>query len=113
MQIIGIGVDIVEIKRIKKLDAKKRLAEFFFLKDELEIMNRSKNKEQYLASRIACKEAVIKAFPGTLHYHDFKIYKKGKKLDVSFIDKKNIKYKVFLSTSHEFNHAISYAIMTL
>ena len=111
MKIIGIGTDIVEIERIKKLIQKKRAAEFFFLKDEISLMSKSRDKVQFMASRVSAKEAVIKAFPGRLNYHDFKILKIGKKSTVSFIQKKNKKYKVFLSIAHEFKYAISYAII--
>ena len=111
MRIVGVGTDIVEIQRIKKLGLKKRVAEFFFLKDEILDMNKSRDVAQFMASRIACKEAVIKAFPRKLEYHDFKISKIGNRLTVSFVDKKNKRYQVFLSMAHEFKYAISYAII--
>ena len=111
MRIVGIGTDIIEIERIKKLKAKKRFAEFFLLKDELNLMSKSRDQVQFIASYISAKEAVIKAFPGQLYYHDFKILKWIGKPIVSFTHQKNKKYKVFLSIAHEFKYAISYAII--
>lgn len=112
MKIVGIGTDIVELKRLSKTSDLKRVSEFFFTKDELSDMKKSQNKVEFTGSRIALKEAVIKAFPGKLHYHDFVIYKKGEKIEVKFTDQKNKKYKVFASISHEFKYAIAYVIMT-
>ena len=113
MSIIGIGTDIVEIERIKKAKFKKRTAEFFFLKEEIGAMNKSRDYRQFFASRLSAKEAVIKAFPSKLYYHDFKISNIGKKPTVTFLKKNSKKYKVFLSIAHEFKYAISYAIIAL
>jgi len=63
MSIFGIGLDIVEIDRVRKsLD---RLGDAFakkiLHKNELQIYLEHKNKERYLAKRFAAKEAFAKA----------------------------------------------------
>lgn len=113
MKIVGVGIDIVELKRIKNVKQKSRLAEFFFTKEELSDLKNSTNSVEFLGSRIALKEAIIKSSPNNLHYHDFILYKEKNKMKVRFVDKKYKKYKVFLSLTHEFKYAIGYAIMTL
>ena len=61
--IVGIGIDIVEIDRIKKLE-KKYKDQFYkkILSDE-EIIQLSKNRDKFsfIAGRFAVKEALIKA----------------------------------------------------
>lgn len=61
--VIGIGVDIIEIDRIK--DSVDRFGEHFlnkiYTKKELEYCLSKSNKYQHLAARFAAKEAVAKA----------------------------------------------------
>jgi holo-[acyl-carrier-protein] synthase len=113
MKILGIGTDIVEIKRLKEARYLERVASFLFTPKEMLVMEKSRNKVEFVASRLAAKESIIKAFPGTLHYHDFEIGKRGKKLTVDFTDLKHAKYHVFVSIAHEFTYAIGYAIVSL
>lgn len=63
--IIGIGVDILKISRMKLELAKKILSD-----EELSIFNQFKlesRKLEYLAGRFAAKEAIIKAIGHTTH----------------------------------------------
>ncbi len=61
--IIGIGIDIVDIKRFK--GAIERWGESFthrlFTEDELEYCLKKKRPEEHLAARFAAKEAFFKA----------------------------------------------------
>ncbi|HAJ60503.1 MAG TPA: holo-[acyl-carrier-protein] synthase [Cyanobacteria bacterium UBA8543] len=63
MNIIGHGIDIVEVSRIKKLI--KRSGEHFerrcFTAAERNAIGTDANRIQYLAGRFAAKEAVLKA----------------------------------------------------
>ncbi len=111
MNIVGIGTDIVDMNRLRDAKHLRRVADFLFVPSELTDMKRSKDKVQFVASRLALKESVIKAYPGTLHYHDIVISKKGKKLVVKLVPKKAAHYDVFASIAHEFNCAIGYAIL--
>jgi holo-[acyl-carrier protein] synthase len=60
MKIIGIGIDIVEVNRIKKIFSKKFM-EKFFSKEEIEYSLKSVNRYERLAARFSAKEAVVKA----------------------------------------------------
>ena len=61
--IIGTGVDIVEISRIKNAAKKwkKSFLEKIFTEKELEYSNEKTSSYQHLAARFAAKEAVVKA----------------------------------------------------
>jgi len=61
--IFGIGIDIIEIERIKKSVDKfgERFLNKIFTKTELEYSLSKKNKFQHLAARFAAKEAIAKA----------------------------------------------------
>lgn len=64
MNIIGIGTDIVDIRRIKKILAQtyaQRFVERILHHNELIIFNQHTQKSNYLAKRFAAKEAVSKA----------------------------------------------------
>ena len=64
--IYGIGVDIVEVDRIKKAVQKwgERFLKKIFSDFELSYCGRKKNMYQCLAARFAAKEAFIKALSG-------------------------------------------------
>lgn len=61
--IIGLGIDIIEIERIKQ--SVERFGDKFldriYTKTELEYCSSKQNKYQHLAARFAAKEAVYKA----------------------------------------------------
>lgn len=60
--IIGIGIDIIEHKRIKRIYNKygKQFLERYFCEDEIEYSLSKPDPIPYLAARFAVKEAVIK-----------------------------------------------------
>ena len=63
MDIFGIGIDIVEVERIKKIHQKygEKFARKILSNDELKNFLKDKNKIHFLAKRFAAKEAVGKA----------------------------------------------------
>lgn len=69
MKILGIGTDLVEIKRLERaLERYPRLAGRIFTGSELTEASDRARPGAYLAGRFAVKEAVVKAFalgPGT------------------------------------------------
>jgi holo-[acyl-carrier protein] synthase len=111
MNILGIGTDIVDIRRLTTSRSLAQIGRFFFVRQELRDMKKSSDQAQFLASRLAAKEAIIKAYPGVLHYHDVVLYKKAKKLQARLTRKKDAHLHVFVSIAHEFNYAIGYAIV--
>ena len=63
MNILGIGIDIVDLERINKIYLKygDKFAKKILNENELVIFNRSKNKSSFLGKRFAAKEAIGKA----------------------------------------------------
>ena len=125
MRIVGIGVDIIENKRIKNslknLNFKKRI----YSTKELAQSSLSKNKVGYFSKRFAAKEAFAKAlgtgFRSRLNFKDIEVlndkigkpyYIKTKKLD-QIINKKfkQKKYNLFLSISDESDYSVAFTIL--
>ena len=61
MKIIGVGTDIVKIKRIKKSLKKKNILKRLFNKEEILKCSKIKNSANCFAKRFAAKEAFSKA----------------------------------------------------
>ena len=62
--ILGIGIDIIEVKRVEKM-LEKRGESFLnrvFLPEEIEYCREKSYPAQHYAARLAVKEAVMKAF---------------------------------------------------
>ncbi len=60
--ILGIGIDLVEVDRIKRLINKyPKFLNRFFTKNEINYCNDKKNRYIHFAGRFAAKEAVIKS----------------------------------------------------
>lgn len=110
MQLLGVGVDIVELRRVADARYLDRVADFLFLPEELNVFRRSRDRVQFVASRLSAKEAVIKAFPGILRYHDFMIHTEATKPAVRFVDMAH-QYQVLLSITHEEKYAASVAAL--
>jgi holo-[acyl-carrier protein] synthase len=80
--IIGIGVDIVDVRRIERIIVRwqERFLRRVFTPNEIKYCNNKKNPAQRFATRFAAKEAIIKAlFPRGEHgtsYRDVEIAQK-------------------------------------
>ncbi len=61
--IYGIGVDVLEAERVRKVHARfgARFAERLLMPAELAQFERTKRPDRYLAMRFAAKEAIVKA----------------------------------------------------
>jgi holo-[acyl-carrier protein] synthase len=115
----GIGIDIIEIERIKK--AKERWNNKFlkriFRNEEIKYCNSSKLKYQHFAARFAAKEALIKALGETLNWKDIEVIKnerKSPKIKLhgkakKIMTEKGIK-KILLSLSHSKEYAVAQVI---
>ena len=121
--IIGTGIDIIEVSRIKR--ALEMWGEKFlnrvFTRRELSYANKKKFSHENLAARFACKESVLKAFGDTrigVRLKSIEILNdaKGKPEVIlhgeakEFADKKNLN-KIIVSMSHTNNYAVSNAIL--
>lgn len=63
METIGLGTDIVEVKRIAQFAQKPGALERIFSAEEIAYCQARKNQFEHLAVRFAAKEAVYKALP--------------------------------------------------
>ena len=125
MRILGIGVDIVQNKRIKNLIKNKIFINRTFGKKEIMISKKFFDKTNYFAKRFSAKEALTKAlgtgFRNNLNLKDIQIlnnklgkpyFLKTKKIDTIIFKKFKIrKYDLFLSISDEKDFSISFTIL--
>ena len=77
MKIIGVGVDIIENKRIKKSILNSKFINRMFTINEIKKSKSCKNKTAYFSKRFAAKEAFAKAlgtgFRNKLNFKDISI----------------------------------------
>ena len=108
MKILGIGVDIVENKRIQKLIKNPLFKKRIYSSNELKQSNAVNNKVAYFSKRFAAKEAFSKAigtgFRMNFNFKDIEVvndkmgkpyYVKNKKITKIFHKKFKIKKKLF------------------
>jgi len=64
--ILGLGVDLVEVGRVRALYARygRRFLERFYLPEEIAYLKTLTDPAPALAARFAAKEAFVKAYPG-------------------------------------------------
>jgi holo-[acyl-carrier protein] synthase len=116
MQILGIGTDIVEIKRIA--DVCRRSPRFelrVFTPAELDYARPKVGKFSHLAARFAAKEAVAKAFGRPFSWQDVEVYTEssgkpcirlhGRALEVAG------DARVMISVSHSASYATAVAVL--
>ena len=122
--IVGIGIDICEILRVKKLYEKYNYSFLKKILTEKEIDDFYARNESlsFLAGRFAAKESIVKAlgtgFTNGISFQDFTVFndKDGApKLDVlnnalRVKEAKNIN-QIHLSISHEKNYAVASVIL--
>ena len=125
MKIVGIGVDIIENKRIKNSLKNFRFKKRIYSTKELAQSSLSKNKVGFFSKRFAAKEAFAKAlgtgFRGNLNFKDIEIvndkkgkpyYLKSKKISKIIHKNFNIKkYNCFLSISDEKDYSTAFTII--
>jgi len=109
------GVDIIEIRRIKKtILTNKRFLKKVYTPSEIAYCNSKKNKWQHFAVRFAAKEAVWKALGKKDIWHrdiSVKNTKDGKPEVVLSKKYKELEKKISLSLSHTDDYAVAFAIL--
>ena len=126
MIIYGLGLDLVNINRLKTIIKKnKNFQKKIFSKSEISFCKKKKNKFYCFAKRFAAKEAFAKSlgtgFRNNLNFKDIEIlndkigkpyYSKSKKI-TNIINKrfKIKKYDLFLSISDEKNYSVAFTIL--
>ena len=125
MKILGIGVDIIENTRIKKLLKNNLFINRIYSLSEIKLSKKVKNKESYYSKRFAAKEAFSKSigtgFREDLNFKDISVIndKLGKPSfvitdKIKKIIKKKFKiskFKFLLSISDEKKYSIAYVTL--
>ena len=125
MKILGIGVDIIQNKRIKASIRKHKFKDRIFSSKELKLSSYSKNKIGFFSKRFAAKEAFAKAlgtgFRNNLNFKDIEImndklgkpyYAKTKKITKIIRKEFRVKnFNCFLSISDEKEYSTAFAII--
>ncbi len=117
----AVGIDIVEIARIRKdID---RYGERFIQRilgpDEAELINKRADREIFLAGRFAAKEALVKALVDTLEDRPLLAHLQivnnasGRPIfkAPNHLEENLEKCKIHISISHERNYAVAVAIV--
>ena len=125
MKILGIGVDIVNNRRIQPLIRNQNFIKRTFGPNELKFSKNKVNRTNFFAKRFAAKEALSKSF-GTgirdnLNFKDIEIlndkngkpyYSKCKKVDNIVNKRFKIKnYNMFLSITDEKDYSVAFTIL--
>ncbi len=124
MKVLGIGVDIIQNKRLKSLINNKKFISRIFSKNEINFSKKNLKKTSYFSNRFAAKEAFVKAlgtgFRNNLNFNDIEIlndklgkpyYLKSKKIDDIIKKKFKIKsYDLFLSITDEKDYSVAFTI---
>ena len=125
MKILGIGVDIIDNKRIKQSIKSNKFKSRIYSNKELKLSQKTKNKVAFFSKRFAAKEAFSKAlgtgFSSNLNFKDIEItndkkgmprYAENKKIVKIVQQKYKIKkFKSFLSISDEKDYSTAFAII--
>ena len=125
MKTLGIGIDIINNRRIRSLINNKSFIDRTFGKSEIKLSKKTLNKTNYFAKRFAAKESLAKSlgtgFRNDLNFKDIEILNDNKGKPYYFKTKKinNIinkrfkvkKYNLFLSMSDEENYSIAFTIL--
>tara|TARA_B100001173_G_scaffold264583_1_gene239269 strand:+ start:34 stop:420 length:387 start_codon:yes stop_codon:yes gene_type:complete len=125
MKILGIGVDIIENKRIKNSIKNHKFKNRIYSSKELKLSSASKNKIRYFSKRFAAKEAFVKAlgtgFRKNLNFKDIEVindklgkpyYFKSNKINQIVKKKFKVKnFNCFLSISDEKEYSTAFTII--
>ena len=119
---LGIGVDICEVKRFDRLTQNQAFLKRVFTDNEIKYCENKKNSSQCFAVRFAAKEAFVKAlgtgFTKGIHYKEIEIMHNDlRKPFFKIIGETNETLKkmnggkVHLSMSHEKTDAIAFVVI--
>lgn len=116
MKIIGTGVDITEVRRLRQAVEKwgDAFLEKVFTAAELAHAKKKVSLYQHLAGRFAAKEAVFKALgDATLTWQDVEIVNDPSgKPSCRITNKRSRNKQVHISISHVKNYAVAHALAT-
>lgn len=104
---IGIGIDVVEIKRFEDKPFKNNVSFYKknFHESEIKYCLDHKNSAQHFAAKFAIKESVIKSLNKQIGFLNILIDYSNSKPVVTLLD--NSSYSFLVSVSHEKSYAIA------
>jgi len=112
--VIGIGIDIIDVERVKKLAEKKtRFLERIYTPKEIAYCQKKRNQYQHLAARFAAKEAFFKAIGGRISWLDVELSNlpSGKpQLEIKLKERFSIE-KAHVSISHLKEYAVAAVVL--
>ena len=125
MKILGIGVDIINNKRIRQAANNRNFVKRTFGNNEIKLSKKKINNSNFFAKRFAAKEAFVKSlgigFRNNLNFKDIEIlndkmgkpyFSKSKKISNIISKRFKIKnYNLFLSISDEKDYSIAFTIL--
>ena len=113
MAIVGIGTDLIEVKRIEAFAKKPGALERIFSAQEIAYCLSRTNRFEHLAVRFAAKEAVYKALPfDEIAFRNIQVKNlENGRPEVVVDDKRMEGLKLFISLSHTSAYAIAYAVV--
>jgi len=125
MKILGIGVDIIENKRIIKSIKNDKFIKRIYSQKELKLSTLTINKISFFSKRFAAKEAFAKAlgtgFRNNLNFKDIEVindkfgkpyYSKNEKIKKMIQKNFNVKnFDCFLSISDEKDYSTAFTII--
>ena len=125
MKILGIGVDIIENKRIIKSIKNDKFKKRIYSQKELKLSTLTINKISFFSKRFAAKEAFAKAlgtgFRNNLNFKDIEVindkfgkpyYSKNEKIKKMIQKNFNVKnFDCFLSISDEKDYSTAFTII--
>ena len=113
MQILGLGTDIVQIKRIEAFSQKPGALERVFSAEEIAYSLARKNKYQHLAVRFAAKEAVYKALPfDGVPFKNIQVTNlENGRPQVQVLDPRADGWHVLITLSHTSEYAVATALV--
>lgn len=108
---IGIGIDIVDIEKLREIPFKSKSGFYrkLFNESEIKYCLKYKNYFEHFAAKFAIKEAVKKSIPDRIAMIDIETYYVKSKPHVQLKKLQN-KYEFRVSVSHEKNLAIAVVI---
>lgn len=110
----GIGIDIIEVHRIKKLVEKNpRFLERIFTTQEISYCMEKRNKHQHIAARFAAKEAFFKAIGRRINWKDIELTNLSSgKPHLEIKSKENFSFEeAHVSISHLTEYAVATVIL--
>ena len=112
--VIGVGIDIIDVKRVKNLAEKNpRFLEKIFTPAEISYCLGKRNKYQHLAARFAAKEAFFKAIGRRTAWREVELFNRasGKpELEIKAKQRFSIE-KAHVSISHLEEYAVAAVIL--